>query len=361
MKEIQVLHISETFVTGVYTYIQSICAFTAQNPNIKTSIIYSPNREGTSQLNFKNDFSSDVKLIPVSMQREVSAIKDYKSLQQLRKVIKALQPDVIHLHSSKAGVLGRIAGKSYPKAKIYYTPNGYSFLREDISPLKQKFFKIIEKYIAKLYGGETIACGDTEHEYAKILGKSKMVRNGIDLSELEHIEVKPSSKLNSIVTLGRISAQKNPKLFNAIALKFPNINFIWIGDGELRKELTASNITITGWLERQNALKQLAKHDVYMQTSLWEGLPFTIIEAMALQKPILATNVVGNKDAVSHQNNGFLCNNIKEFKKAIHQLKSKPELLKDFAKHSQRLAYEKFDRNKNFEKLEKIYLRQDNL
>ncbi len=355
MKQIQVLHISETFVTGVYTYIQSICAFTAQNPNIKTSIIYSPNREGTNQLDFKNDFSSDVKLIPVSMQREVSALKDYKSLRKLRKIIKKLKPDVIHLHSSKAGVLGRIAGKSYPKAKIYYTPNGYSFLREDISPSKQKFFKIIEKYIARFYGGETIACGDTEYEYAKVLGKSKMVRNGIDLSELEHIKVSPSSTVKSIVTLGRISAQKNPKLFNAIAEKFPDIYFTWIGDGELRETLTASNITITGWLDRQKALGQLAKHDVYIQTSLWEGLPFTIIEAMALQKPVLATNVIGNKDAVSHKKNGFLCDNLEEFEEAIEQLISKPSLLKTFAEQSQKLAYEKFDRNKNFGKLLEIY------
>ena len=351
MKEIQVLHISETFVTGVYTYIQSICAFTAQNPNIKTAIIYSPNREGTDKLDFKNDFSSNTKLISISMQREVSAKEDYKSLKQLQEAIKNIKPDVIHLHSSKAGVLGRIASKSYPKAKVYYTPNGYSFLREDISLKKQLFFKWIEKYVTRIYGGTTIACGDTEYEYAKLLGKALMVRNGIDLSELAHIKVEPGSKLNSIVTLGRISAQKNPKLFNDIALKFPEIQFIWIGDGELKQELTAKNIKITGWLDRKDALNLLAKHDVYMQTSLWEGLPFTIIEAMALQKPIIATNVVGNKDAVSHKENGFLCQSIEDFEKAINQLKSEPQLLKTYGKQSQKLAHDKFDRNKNLKKL----------
>ncbi|WP_247653487.1 glycosyltransferase [Flavobacterium sp. CS20] len=112
MKKIKVLHISETFVTGVYTYIQSICAFTAQNSNIETHIIYSPNREGTDQLNFKKDFSPDTKLVVLPMQREVSFLKDYKSLQHLKKAIKQIKPDVIHLHSSKAGVLGRIARKS---------------------------------------------------------------------------------------------------------------------------------------------------------------------------------------------------------------------------------------------------------
>ncbi|TKS57688.1 glycosyltransferase family 4 protein [Mesohalobacter halotolerans] len=351
-----VLHISETFVTGVYTYIQSICAFTAQDDRIKTSIIYSPNREGTDELDFEKDFSENVELIPIRMQREISLKKDFKSLKQLQNAVKQIQPDVIHLHSSKAGVLGRLAAKAYPKAKVYYTPNGYAFLREDLSKTKRKFFKLIEKYISKIYGGTTIACGDTEYEYAKRLGKSKMVRNGIDLSELDHIKVKPSLKLNSIVTLGRISAQKNPKLFNAIAEIFPAINFVWIGDGELKHELTAKNIEITGWLDREKALNLLAKHDVYIQTSLWEGLPFTIIEAMALQKPILATDVIGNKDAVVDQKNGFLCDSIGDFENAINQLKTKPQFLRNFGKQSKILAKNKFDRNKNFEQLVEVYL-----
>lgn len=359
MKKIKVLHVSETFVTGVYTYIQSICAFTAQNPAIETAIIYSPNRKGTDKLDFIRDFSADTTLIPISMQREVSPQEDFYSLQKIKKTIKQIEPNVIHLHSSKAGVLGRIAAKSYPKARVYYTPNGYSFLREDVSQKKQNFFRKIEKFIAKVYGGITIACGDTEYEYAKQLGKAVMVRNGINLSELEPINVKPSSELKSIVTLGRISPQKNPKLFNAIAEAFPELKFIWIGDGELKHLLKAPNIEITGWLSRHAAITKLAQQDVYIQTSLWEGLPFTIIEAMALQKPIIATNVVGNKDAVSKNENGFLCENIEGFKKAINQLTLNPELLTKFGKDSKKLAEEKFDRDKNFKDLVQIYLDQD--
>lgn len=355
MKEIHILHISETFVTGVYTYIQSICAFTAKNERFKTSIIYSPNREGTDKLDFKNDFKKNTHLIPVSMQRQVSPLNDYKSLKQLKEIIKEIQPDVIHLHSSKAGVLGRIAAKSYPRAKVFYTPNGYAFLRKDISKLKQKLYKFIERWIPKIYGGTTIACGDTEYEYAKEFGQSLMVRNGIDLSEVNQFKIHQNQELNCLITLGRISAQKNPKLFNAIALKFPDLNFVWIGDGELRHELTAPNIKVTGWLDRQEALKQLARHDAYIQTSLWEGLPFTIIEAMALQKTILATDVIGNKDAVTHLKNGFLCQTLNDFENAINQLKSEPILLKTFGKASQDLAHKKFDRNLNFKTLVDIY------
>jgi len=355
MKEIKVLHISETFVTGVYTYIQSICKYTSNHKNIKTFVIYSPNREGTEKHDFDKDFSKDTSLIPVSMQREISFTNDLKSYREIKKNIKKIKPDVIHLHSSKAGVLGRIASKVYPKARVYYTPNGYSFLREDISATKQKLFKFIELSISKLFGGATIACGDTEHEYAKTIGKSIMVRNGIDLDELKPIKVRPSNELKSIVTLGRISPQKNPQLFNQVAESFPELSFVWIGDGELRHLLTAKNIEITGWLARNEALNLLAHHDVYMQTSLWEGLPFTIIEAMALRKPVLATNVIGNKDAVSHKRNGFLCEDLGNFKKAIQTLIKTPELLSEYSRNSNKIANKKFDRDKNFEDLIKIY------
>lgn len=355
MKKIKVLHISETFVTGVYTYIQSICTFTAQNPNIETYIIYSPNREGTDKLDFKKDFSSKVKLIPISMQREVLPFKDYKSLQQLKKAIKTIEPDVIHLHSSKAGVLGRIAASCHPKSKVYYTPHGYAFLRNDISLLKKMFFKGIEKLITYIFKSTTLACGDHEYEIAKSFGKSILIRNGVLLDDFFPYHKNGNTQLKSIVTVGRISYQKNPKLFNTIALKFPNLKFIWIGDGELKHDLKAKNIEVTGWLDRSEVLKKVALKDIYIQTSLWEGLPFTIIEAMALQKPILATNVVGNKDTVEHQKNGFLCNDVEDFEKAIDLFLKDFELLLNYGRYSFEIAQKKFDRNRNFKKLLKIY------
>lgn len=359
MKKLKVLHVSETFITGVYTYIKTICAFTAKHPRLETTIIYSPNREGTADLDFDQDFDASVTLIPLSMQREVSPLEDYQSLQALKKLIRSIQPDVIHLHSSKAGILGRVASRVCPSARVYYTPNGYAFLRQDVSQLKRKLFYTFEKYTAKLYGGTTIACGDTEFYHAKKIGKSVMVRNGIDLNELQPLKTSLPVRLKTVVTLGRISAQKNPELFNAIAQKFPELDFVWIGDGELRHLLKATNIRVTGWLNREDALSQLAMHDVYLQTSLWEGLPFTIIEAMALNKPVLATDVIGNKDAVEHNKNGFLCKTLEDFEKSINQILENPELLKIFGEQSKTIAQEKFDRDKNFKDLVQIYLDQD--
>src|SRR5690606_27994500 len=237
-------------------------------------------RKDTDPSKFTQDFSKKVTLIEVEMEREISLFKDTKSTIALYKNIKKIKPNIIHLNSSKAGVIDSIASKAYLNARVHYTPHGYSFVREDISSIKKNLFKTIEYLTTKFLGGVTIACGDTEFELAKNIGKAVLVRNGVDIISLGHSVKKPNNEIFTIGCMGRLSNQKNPSLFNTIAKEFPNLKFIWIGDGELKHLLCSKNIELMGWLERDNALKRLADFDVYIQTSLWEGLPYTIIEAM---------------------------------------------------------------------------------
>ena len=129
-----------------------------------------------------------------------------------------------------------------------------------------------------------------------------------------------------ICTVGRIGYQKNPKLFNEIAKKLPNNEFAWIGDGELREELTARNISIFGWKNREEALQSLNKYDIFMLTSLWEGLPMTLIEAGALGKLCIVSNVIGNKDVISNGKNGYVFNNVYEAKEIIDNIHKKEYL-----------------------------------
>lgn len=357
MKKIKVLHISETFAAGVYMYIKDVSQFLKKNTDVDNYVIYSGNRQDTNKDRFPVDFPQSTKLIEISMSREISPLNDLKSFIAILKKIREIKPDVIHIHSSKAGVIGRIAAKFYGKSKLYYTPHGYSFLRQDISTAKQKLFLNIEKYTAKFFGGITIACGDTEYEHAKKIGKALLVRNGVDIEKVSKFNdnSKKSNHKFTVGTMGRLTIQKNPALFNSIALKMPDINFVWIGDGEFSNEITANNITVTGWLAREEALSRINSLDVYTQTSLWEGLPFTILEAMALNQPIIANNVIGNKDAVKHNYNGLLCNSLNEFVAAINSLKEDNDLKNRMAINSSLRVKELFNINKNFEKLIDIY------
>ncbi|WP_353100033.1 glycosyltransferase [Myroides odoratus] len=354
----KIIHIVESFGGGVYSYFKDLAMFFSQHTDIETYIIYSNKRKEITQDQIDQDFPSSIHLIPLEMERELKPIQDLRSTFALRKTIKQLRPDIIHLHSSKAGVIGRWAS-SMPnyKRKVFYTPHGYSFLRQDISPVKQKIFYTIEKLTQLIFGGTTIACGDTEYKLAQRIGTSLLVRNGIDLTHLNqhYIANKNTSNQLTIGTIGRISYQKNPKLFNEVALLFPQHQFLWIGDGELRDQLTAPNITISGWFTNNTAVfPYLNQLDIYMQTSLWEGLPIAVLEAMAFRKPILATDVIGNNDIVETNLNGFLFTQATDLCPILKQLEN-PEYRIALGEKAFSNCQEKFNKDKNFNELLAIY------
>jgi glycosyltransferase involved in cell wall biosynthesis len=356
---LKVVHVVEALAGGVHTYFKDLSFFFGDreiNETINTTIIYSGNRKEIDSEKIKEEFSNGVSLIELSMLRHFSPIQDLKSILELTAILRKLKPDVIHLHSSKAGVLGRIACfLLFKKTKLFYTPHGYSFLRTDISKLSKKSYWFIEKSFQQLFGGQTIACGDTEYELAKKIGKSHLIRNGIDIQSVSENSTENKNELLTIGILGRITFARNPKLFNEIALKFPNFNFVWIGDGELKQQITAQNIRITGWfLQRDKALKELNAIDIYIQTSLWEGLPIAVLEAMAMRKPVLATNIIGNKDIVSPNETGFLFDTIDELENYIEILKDE-KTRKAFGEKAFEKCNTLFDKNTNFRELIALY------
>ena len=356
---LKVVHIIEALGGGVYTYFKDLSCHFGEDEirkNICTTIIYSGNRKEIDSEKIESEFLNGVSLIKINMVREFSPSQDFKSIIHLRKELQRLNPDVIHLHSSKAGVLGRIACFSlFKRKKIFYTPHGYSFLRTDISYLTKKIYWLIEKKNQQLFGGETIACGDTEYQIAQKIGKSHLVRNGIDIAAVNNCVTETKNDILTIGIAARITEARNPKLFNEIALRFPECNFVWIGDGELNTQITAPNIRITGWLmERKEVLKELNAIDIYIQTSLWEGLPIAVLEAMALKKPVLATNVIGNKDIVVPNENGFLFNDIEELDKYFELLKD-DKIRTEFGNKAFERCNALFDKNKNFKALSALY------
>lgn len=351
MEKTKVLHISETFVGGVYTYIKQLSKYSERN-NLKTFIIHGHERVEENKEVLLKDFSENIDLIQVEMTREISIFRDLVSLKKIVLAIIKIKPDVIHVHSSKAGVLGRIARIFYPKAKLFYTPHGYSFIREDITKRKKTVFKLFEKIITFFFGGSIIACGDQEYEEAKKLGKSKLIRNGVFIDEIVKYNKENYNQKLTIGTSGSIYLPKNPELFNEIANLLPDCEFVWIGDGELKDKLLAKNIKITGWKSREETLQNVNNLDVYISTSSWEGLPFSIIEALALSKPIISSNIKGNRVTINQ--NGFICNNVEEFVSSIKKLEDK-ETREKFGKESLKIANKLFNLEKNFVDLIKLY------
>ena len=311
----KLLFIVEAMGGGVFTYIVDLA-----NELCKTYDIYIAyaTRPQTPE-NYREYFNNNIRLIEVrNFTRSINPMKDIAAISEVKRIAKEIQPDIIHLHSSKAGVVGRIAfnGKNVP---LFYTPHGYSFLMENYKPAKRAMFKTIESLMAKR-NCTTISCSPGEHqETLKLTSRAVYVNNGINIANLEKM-LSSAAKVEhtfTVFTLGRICYQKNPALFNSIAEVMPDVHFLWIGDGELRGELKASNIEITGWVDREEALRRSYNADVFVLTSLWEGLPISLLESMYMKKLCVVNDVIGNHDVIHNGENGFVCRTVDEFVEAI--------------------------------------------
>lgn len=320
----KVLFIVEAMGGGVFTYIVNLT-----NRLVDTFDMYLAyaTRPQTPK-DYRTYFDSRIHLIQVqNFTREINLRRDVKAFAELVAIKKHVQPDIIHLHSSKAGVLGRLAF-ACSNTPLFYTPHGYSFLMEDAGHLKRWLYRMIEVVLAKA-PCTTISCSEGEQlETLKLTKHAVYVDNGIELRELDRY-LAPLSTLKplpthtyTVFTLGRICYQKNPELFNQIARRLPNVRFFWIGDGELREELDSSNITVTGWADRETAIECAQMADCFLLTSRWEGLPISLLESMYMRKPCVVSNIIGNHDVIRNGQNGFLCTTVDEFVEAIHQTKN---------------------------------------
>lgn len=345
----KVLHIVESFGGGVFSFLVDLVNETEKNFDI--TIAYGI-RDETPE-NFKRYFSNKVKFVEVeNFTRSINLKKDLIALKELKNIIKEEKPDIVHLHSSKAGVLGRIA-VNRKNIKMFYNPHGFSFLKQDDSKLKRKVYWQIEK-IMTIFNKKCIivGCSKGEYEEAQRLNKNSIcINNGIDVEKLDKETVNFKEKkidYNNlkICTVGRIGYQKNPEMFNKIAKNFPNIQFTWIGDGELKAKLTSSNITVTGWKTREEVLNILNEQDVFILCSLWEGLPISLLEALYLKKICIVSNCIGNRDVINDGENGFIVRNLEEYVYSINKiLKGKEKKLKTYE-----LINEKFSTKKMIER-----------
>lgn len=268
---------------------------------------------------FENDPQVEVLLLD-NLFREVSLINDIKSIIEFNKIINKINPDIIHAHSSKAGMISKIIKFFNRESKLYFTVHG--FASSSISSnLKSKIFDYIEKQTSFIID-KSIFVSNNDLKYAKKTGWSskemEVIYNGIEkinwssknLLQNKILENNKEKKIG--VTIARLSKQKNPikflKFLKEERSKLYNFFFIWIGEGPLEsqcRQYIEENdlkdlIYLTGKIV--NAKKYIKKFDFFFLLSLWECLPVSIIEALQAKLPIIATNVGGVNEMVDKKN-----------------------------------------------------------
>ncbi|WP_061309244.1 glycosyltransferase, partial [Clostridium botulinum] len=262
----RIMHITQAN-GGVARYLQML--FKYMDRNKYEQILIYPNEYDYEKKDFKN-LVDNIEFIDIY--REINLKKDIISIFKLYKLIKKYNPDLIYVHSSKAGALGRIAN-SITRKPIIYNPHGWAF-NMNVSNKKKFIYKTVEKILAKRCD-KIIAISEEEKNVAinnKIcnLEKIQVIFNGIDIDEYENSiknETDYREKFNIpnnykiIGMVGRISEGKAPDIFVKVACKIkekiPNTFFIIVGDGEERESIEnmienlglKKNFLITGWVE----------------------------------------------------------------------------------------------------------------
>jgi len=352
----RILHVTEPFASGIVTFISQLCSELRTHEH---HVYHGKRSEYNTNYEVFRLFPSATKFTHWnSVNRNLGFFNDIKAYTELKDFLSKNEFDVVHLHSSKAGFLGRRAGKKLQlNERIIYTPNGASFLRTDISVLKKLFFSGLE-IIANGWGGKIVACSESEGNAFKKIGLDiDVVNNGTCFQpDLLKTSALGASNHFIIVTVGIITYQKGPKLFNQIAkifIKHKNIRFVWVGDGPDRNLLSSPNITITGWLNKADLKKTVVDSTLYLSTSEWEGMPFSVLEAMALGRPLILSNCSGNRDLIHR--NGILFNSLKSAEEAIKAILYDSDQLIRCGHQSKKNITEKFRCKETAKRYENYY------
>ena len=304
-----------------------------------------------------------LKVFVPEMTREISPAKDLAALRRLLALFREHKPDVVHAHSSKAGVLARLAAKLAGVPKIYYSPHGFGFLQKDRSPAARGLYRMIESSLAGV--GEIVAVSPSEAALARELtGKPVRVVCDPYLGE----EAQPLAHDGLVVgSCARLTAARDPDAWVDLAQRLcdsrNNLRCVWIGGGELearvREDLgdmnLLSKVEVTGWLPHAAAKERLRALDVFVHYSAWDALPNAVLEAMACGLPVVASDVPGCRDAVEDGVTGLIAKDEVELLEKTLRLVDDAELRRRLGEAGRARVREKFSRKAAAAALEALY------
>ncbi|MBO7238834.1 MAG: glycosyltransferase, partial [Elusimicrobiaceae bacterium] len=257
-------------------------------------------------------------------------LHDTLAILQMGRLMRKIKPQIVHTNAPKAGILGRIAARIFwRKAKVIHTFHGLGFAREH-GPKHFAFFVKTEKLCASMTDAMVFVSKKNASEAAQlgISGKgirSEIIRAGIDFDRKLPANFDPAAKKASlkipatgrvVLAIANFKPLKNPIHFVLAAYKVlgknKNVYFIYTGDGPLKEAATnlakhlgiEKQIIFPGW--RGDSDELLAISDVYVSTSLREGIPMSILEAQAHRVPAVCYDVDGISEIVTNNRTGFL-------------------------------------------------------
>jgi glycosyltransferase involved in cell wall biosynthesis len=260
--------------------------------------------------------------------REIRPLSDYRAYRELRRTIRTRKPAIVHTHSSKAGVLGRLAAAAERVPLVMHTVHGFgiSAVRSKIVQhlllaAERKAAKVTDHFV--LLSRENLDAG---RAYGILGGhNSTLINNGVDLQPFRQARFRPELKAELGIpadapVVGMVACfkpQKDPLTFIEAAARVlaevPKAHFLMLGDGELRPAIESriselglqKAVILAGW--RRDVPELFKLMSVSVLTSLWEGLPRVVPQSLAAEVPVVVTRAGGSPEAVVDGATGFVC------------------------------------------------------
>ncbi|QRR03387.1 glycosyltransferase [Dyadobacter sandarakinus] len=291
------------------------------------------------------------------LQREVSLLKDMRVMASLRKANRAFRPDIIHLHSSKIGVLGRLC---LPASKIIYTVHGFDSVRH-----ANRKFLFLEKL---LQNKARHIVGVSRYDHVNMLAEGIStnvcaIANGIADHTIAAYDTNVLDKAKDVILskpgfrimcIARVSPQKNFPLFLEIARQLSDepVNFFWIGNKEKMTGLP-DNVFCLGEINDAHRLLPLA--DLFLLPTRYEGLPVSILEALCYGVPVIASDVGGISEILNGQNGTAVSSDAESFIREIKRYMNNDQLLANARKEARRSYEENFTINLMYKAYKALY------
>lgn len=357
----KILHVTEAMGGGVLSMMSLLMNHQANSHHVK--LLFSRRRDTPQNVNDFFDASIDVKEI------DMHGVKALRSIFELRKMVSRDKIDVVFLHSSVAGFLGRLALRGL-NCRVFYIPHCISFMRKDICFFHKYIFVFLESFANSFCKSRILACSKSEgliiKEYVR-LALVDVVENALEISH-HSTESEGTTDFDSlmngrkaIVTVGRVAAQKGVDEFIRIKEKidmYPEVAketvFLWIGDGDeiLKSKLLESGVKVLGWRSKSYVFDVLRRSFVYLSAARWEGMPVSVLEAMCVKIPCVVSNVAGNIDLIDDGLGGYVYSSIDDAVIKINILFNFPEVGKNFSEFSYLKLLSKYSRSRYFGKMD---------
>ena len=322
MKKIKIIHILNS-VGGVDVSLRLILENC--NPEEFENIIIHGEQDTKSLYKDKNNKLLKEYKLPI--QREISIFKDLKTIYNTIKILKIERPNIIHAHSAKGGGIARTAS-IFCKTRVLHSPQAYSYLS-----CPKGFKRIIFLGIEKAFRGfSSILVASSTSELNRGLFEVGYKKRNTELfnNSINPITIDSEDKTSCqtpkkyICSVGRPSFQKNIEMMIEVIKELkkmiPEIHLMLLGVGEyspnknnienlIVKYKLRDNVTLVPWIDREEIFQIISKSELYISTARYEGLPYSVIEALALSKACVVTNSDGNRDLVKNEVNGYVVEN----------------------------------------------------